>query len=157
MSLGLWQPQGALSGFSATAGNASVRYDANPQILPANGDGKIFKMWYAEGPWRRTKLCRISRRKNVDEVFRYRKLRFQEGDLIQLFSPVISQRVETLRVSAQICEPVNSTGRPALRLSGPKTLLELACVTTSTTPAESGLSPFQDKAATKGERNSWNK
>jgi hypothetical protein len=50
MSFNTWTPQGiVISGVGGAAGNPTVLYDTNPQILSANGDGKIFKMWY--GPF----------------------------------------------------------------------------------------------------------
>jgi hypothetical protein len=49
LNFNVWTPKGTLTGFAAIAGQPCVRYDPNPQILSANPDGKIFKMWYGAG------------------------------------------------------------------------------------------------------------
>lgn len=48
MAIGIWQPQGVvIAPVSAdTPGQPNVLYEANPQILSPNPDGKIFKMWF---------------------------------------------------------------------------------------------------------------
>ncbi len=39
-------PQGLITGIAGKIGNPNVIYEGNPQILSANPDGNIFKMWY---------------------------------------------------------------------------------------------------------------
>jgi hypothetical protein len=43
-----WVNQGTVigTGVVASPGQPTVIYEANPQLISANGDGKVFKMWY---------------------------------------------------------------------------------------------------------------
>lgn len=44
-----WLPQGTVTGLVTTGrgiGNPNVLYEANPKIISANPDGKVFKMWH---------------------------------------------------------------------------------------------------------------
>jgi Chitobiase/beta-hexosaminidase C-terminal domain len=47
----VWQPQDLITGLGSNVGvgNPNVLYESGPQILSANADGKIFKLWYMPG------------------------------------------------------------------------------------------------------------